>query len=84
MWGTDGNFRLKGHSLASQSLKGHSLAERWKFLSVLNNYDGYFFLRTIYLFISCNKMHTVCRFCQIMSQVDRYAQFAVAYCCSRR
>ena len=33
----------------------------------------------IYLFISRNKMHTVCRFCHYSSQVDRYAQFARAY-----
>ena len=53
--------------------------ERQKFLSVPNNYDKYFFLHTIYLFISCNKMHTVCRFCHYTSQVDRYAQCARAY-----
>ena len=29
--------------------------ERWKFLSVPNNYDWYFFLHNIYVFISCNK-----------------------------
>ena len=28
-------------------------------------------------------MHTVCRFCHYLSQVDRYAQFACAYCCNR-
>ena len=29
-------------------------------------------------------MHTVCRFCHYLSQVDRYAQFASAYCCNWR
>ena len=38
----------------------------------------------IYVSISCNKMHTVCRFCHYSSQVDGYAQFAHAYCCNRR
>ena len=44
--------------------------ERRKLLSVLNNYDRHFFLHTIYLFMSCNKMHTVCKFCHYSSQVD--------------
>ena len=34
------------------------------------------------LFISCDKMYTVHRFCNNLSQVDRYAQFAREYCCS--
>ena len=31
--------------------------------SIPNNHDRYFFLHTIYLFISCNKLHTVCINC---------------------
>ena len=58
--------------------------ERRKFLSVPNNYDRYSFFHTMHLFISCHKMHTVCRFCHYSSQLDRYAQFALAYCCKWR
>ena len=29
-------------------------------------------------------MQTVCRFCHYSSHVDRYSQFACAYCCNRR
>ena len=64
--------------------------ERHKFPSILNNYDRYFFLHTIYLIIYLftlfihDKMHTVHRFCHNSPQVDRYAHFACAYGCSWR
>ena len=51
--------------------------EKQKFLSIPDNYGGYFFM---HLFISCNKMHTVYRICHYLSQVDRFAR---AYCCNR-
>ena len=45
--------------------------------------DTFSCIPCIYLFISCNKKHTVCRFCHYSSQVDRYVQFARAYCYNR-